>query len=389
MDIMESSGNRRPRLTVETSSPPAAPLASAGLEALIAELFPGAVITAVDPLGADGARASHEADDTLKTGGYGVPVRITLRHRDGSQGMLVWHTAAANEFGHDRRSDRAQALLLAFDTFERIPGHVRALDVGTVLPNGQLMSLRRSGEFYLLTSWAPGVPYAEDLRRIARDGQVSSLDIGRCDALAGYLAALHVPASASPAVYTRSVRDLLGHGEGIFGVIDAYPADTPAAPPARLHGIERRCLDWRWRLRGREGRLARIHGDFHPFNVLFAEGAAFAPLDASRGCVGDPADDVTCMALNYVFFALEHAASWKSGLGSLWRRFWRIYLGRRSDGELLEVAPPFLAWRALVMACPRFYPQLAADARDALLGFAERTLAAERFDVESAEALFA
>jgi hypothetical protein len=384
---MGTSGRRSPRRTVETASPEA-PLASAGLEELIGQLFPGAVITAVDPLGADAARAEQEAEDTLKTGGYGMPVRITLRHHDGSQAMLVWHTAAANEFGHDRRSDRAQELLLAFDTFDRIPGHVRALDVGTVLPNGQLMSLRRAGEFYLLTTWAPGTPYAEDLRRIARDGQVSALDVSRCDALAGYLAALHVPANASPALYTRAVRDLVGHGEGIFGVIDAYPADTPAAPPERLRAIERRCLDWRWRLRGRAARLTRIHGDFHPFNVLFDEGTVFAPLDASRGCMGDPADDVTCMALNYVFFALEHAASWKSGLGPLWRRFWRIYLGRRSDGELLEVAPPFLAWRALVMACPRFYPQLATSARDALLGFAERALAAERFDIESAEALF-
>jgi hypothetical protein len=370
------------------SVPPDAPLASSGLEALIGELFPGAVMTGVEPLGPDAARSDDDADDTLKTGGYGVPARITLRLRDGTQAMVVWHTASPNEFGHDRRSDRAQELLLAFDTFDRIPGHVRAHDVGAVLPNGQLVSLRRSGEFYLLTAWAPGTPYAEDLRRIARDGEVHSEDISRCDALAGYLAALHVPANASPAAYTRAVRDLLGHGEGVFGVVDAYPPDTPAAPPERLAAIERRCLEWRWRLRGREARLCRIHGDFHPFNVLFTDGASFAPLDAARGCVGDPADDVACMALNYVFFALDHPASWKSGLGPLWRRFWRIYLGRRSDSELLDVAPPFLAWRALVMACPRFYPDVSPEARETLLHLAERALDAQRFDTDSVEELF-
>ena len=363
-------------------------MASSGLEELIVQLFPGAVIIGVEPLGADAGRDEQDDDDTLKSGGYGMPARITLRARDGSQQVVVWHTASPNQFGHDRRSDRAQQLLLAFDTFDRIPGHVRALDVGTVLPNGQLMSLRRSGEFYLLTSWAPGVPYAEDLRRVAREGQVASLDISRCDALAGYLAALHVPANASPALYTRAVRDLVGHGEGIFGVIDAYPTDTPSAPPDRLRGIERRAADWRWRLRGREARLARIHGDFHPFNVLFDDSGGFAPLDASRGCVGDPADDVTCMALNYVFFALDHPDSWRSGLGSLWRRFWRIYQGRRSDPDLLEVAPPFLAWRALVMACPRFYPEVAPAVRDALLALAESALDADRFDPESVEAMF-
>ncbi|HEU5055516.1 MAG TPA: phosphotransferase [Kofleriaceae bacterium] len=352
------------------------------------ELFPGSVITAVEGLAPDAGRDQADDDETLKTGGYGEPARITLRARDGSQQVLVWHTATPNEFGHDRRSDRAQQMLLAFDTFDRIPGHVRALDVGAVLPNGQLVSLRRSGEFYLLTSWAPGVPYAEDLRRIAREGQVASLDINRCDALAGYLAALHVPANASPALYTRAVRDLVGHGEGIFGLIDAYPPDTPSAAGDRLRAIERQALEWRWRRRGRASRLARIPGDFHPFNVLFGEDSSFTPLDASRGCVGDPADDVTCMSLNYVFFALDHPASWRSGLGSLWRRFWRIYQGRRADPDLLDVAPPYLAWRALVMACPRFYPDVTPAARDALLGLAERALEADRFDPDSVEALF-
>ncbi len=363
-------------------------MASSGLEDLVADLFPGAVITGVEPLGADAGRGELDTDDTLKTGGYGVPARITLRGRDGAERMVVWHTAEANEFGHDRRSDRALQLLLSFDTFDRIPAHVRALDVGAVLPNGQLMSLRRSGEFYLITTWAPGTPYAEDLRRIARDGQADALDITRCDELAGYLAALHVPANASPTLYTRSVRDLVGHGEGIFGVIDAYPPDTPAAGPDRLRAIERQAVEWRWRLRGREARLSRIHGDFHPFNVLFDQEGAMAALDASRGCVGDPADDVTCMALNYVFFALDHPASWRAGLGSLWRRFWRIYQGRRADPELLEVAPPFLAWRALVMACPRFYPEVAAPVRDTLLALAESALASERFDPDSVETLF-
>ena len=385
---MGTSGRRRPRRTVE-SIPPETASASAGLESLIAELFPGAVMTGVEPLSPDTGRDDElDGDDTLKTGGYGLPVRITLRARDGSQQILVWHTARPGDFGHDRRSDRAQQMLLAFDTFDRIPGHVRALDVGAMLPNGQLLSLRRSSEFYLLTSWAPGTPYAEDLRRIAREGQVSSLDMNRCDALAGYLAALHVPANASGSLYTRAVRDLVGHGEGIFGVIDAYPPDTPSAPADRLRAIERHALEWRWRLRGRESRLSRIHGDFHPFNVLFSEGSAFAPLDASRGCVGDPADDVTCMALNYVFFALDQPARWRSGLGSLWRRFWRMYQGRRADPDLLEVAPPFLAWRALVLGCPRFYPDVAPEVRDALLALAERALAAERFDPDSVESLF-
>jgi hypothetical protein len=184
------------------------------------------------------------------------------------------------------------------------------------------------------------------------------------------------------------VRDLVGHGEGIFGMIDGYPDDTPGAPAQRLRGIERRALEWRWRLRGHEDRLARIHGDFHPFNVVFDEGTSFSLVDASRGCAGDPADDVTAMAVNYLFFAVSRPASWPA-LGALWRRFLSSYLEASGDRELLEVAPPYLAWRALVVSSPRFYPHLPARSRDRLLAWIERLLEAPRLDPGSADELFA
>jgi hypothetical protein len=61
--------------------------------------------------------------------------------------------------------------------------------------------------------------------------------------------------------------------------------------------------------------------------------------------------------------------------------------GEVGDG-VLEAAPPFLAWRALVLACPRFYPDLPGDLREALLGWAGRVAAHDRFDPALAEELF-
>jgi len=358
----------------------------AGLREALAELLPGWRPTAVRALAADEAAGpDRDAGATGKATGYGEPVRVTLRGAGGLERDVVLHTASANPYGHDRRADRAAELLLAFDTFGDIPDHVRALDVGAIRPDGRLISLRDAGEFYLLTSHAPGRPYAEDLRRIAASGATSDLDRARCDALASALARLHTPIGDRPHAYSRAIRDLVGSGEGIFGVVDGYPADTPAAPPERLRAIERRAADWRWRLRGRQDRLTRTHGDFHPFNVLFADGAAPALLDASRGCAGDPADDVTCMALNYVFFALERPASWRTALGPLWRRFWARYLEERDDPDILEVAPPFVAWRGLVMASPSFYPAVPAGARDRLLRLVEEVLDAGCLELAAAE----
>lgn len=363
---------------------------------LIPRLLPGARLLRIAPLGADRDAAG---EITEKGAGYGEPLRLSVEQPDGRVRELVWHTATADRFGHDRRADRAAEMLLAFDTFGSVPGQVAAVDVGAIGSDGALCSLRDHGEIYLITEFAAGEVYAADLRRIAHRREATEHDLRRCDLLVDHLLAMHrQPLPAGPGgdearaqAYARAIRDLVGGGEGIFGMVDGYPGDAagaPGAPPGRLQALESRCCRYRWRLRDRNHRLARTHGDFHPFNIVFGDGDRLALLDASRGCLGDPADDVTCLAINYVFFALEDPACWKRGLGRLWRQFWQRYLEHSGDRELLEVAPPFLAWRALVIASPLWYPALPAACRDALFGLAERALDAGRLDPESAEALF-
>jgi hypothetical protein len=117
---------------------------------------------------------TDEGEATTKAAGYGLPLRVRVVGPDLVEQSLVLRTASANDFGHDRRSDRALGMLLAYDTFPRIPRHIQALDVGAVLEDGRLVSLRDAKEHYLLTTYAPGVPYAEDLRRIARQSTVAA-----------------------------------------------------------------------------------------------------------------------------------------------------------------------------------------------------------------------
>jgi aminoglycoside phosphotransferase (APT) family kinase protein len=212
-------------------------------------------------------------------------------------------------------------------------------------------------------------------------GRATENDLARVTALAAYLVELHAEPLHDPIAYARAIRDLIGHGEGIFGIIDGYPDGVVAAPMTRLRAIEARCVAWRWRFRGRERRLRYTHGDFHPFNIVFSEGVRFRLLDASRGGCGDPADDVACMAINYLFFAIAEPRA-APAFRQLWHRFWRTILEGSKDFELLELVAPFLTWRALVLANPRWYPSLHADARDHLLGFAEAALEADRFDPE-------
>ncbi len=350
------------------------------IEELVKTRFPGAIIESCDVLGDD----ERAGDATVKGSGYGVPVRIRFRDREGASRAVVFHTARADDFGHDRRADRAAAMLLAYDTFGSLPRHVPALDVGMIDETGAMRSLAGSREAYLLTGWAPGQLYAADLRTIASGGLVIR-DLRRLDVLVDYLVQLHTRHQGRLASYTRAVRDLIGSGEGVFGMIDGYDDDVPAAPPARLRRIEERCAEWRWRLHGHESRIARVHGDFHPFNLVFDGDCDLALLDASRGAVGEPADDVTALAINLVFFALDVPGAWHRGLGALWHRLWSRYLHATSDRDVLDVAPPWLAWRALVIANPRWYPALSEAGRDRLLGWVERTLDAHHLDPRLAD----
>ena len=354
------------------------------LRRIVERALPGAQLLRVVPLAPD----AKVEDESAKGGGYGAPLRLDVAHA-GKQLSLVLHTVTSNDFGHDRRADRAAEVLLAADTFDALPGHVAVLDVGAYRGAGDFVSLAGTGEFYLLTTHAEGRVYAGDLRHIARTGMLTTLDLERSRALTHYLGTLHRRRPPQPeSAYLRFVRDTLGSGEGIFGIVDGYPDDVPEASRARLERIEEQCLAWRFRLRRRGDRLRRTHGDFHPFNVLFDDRSELKLLDASRGALGDPGDDVACMAINYPFFALGHPGAWRDALQPLWHGFWGQYLAETKDDALYDVVAPFLAWRGLVLASPAWYPELHADDRNRILGFVERVLAAERFSPDMANEIF-
>jgi hypothetical protein len=352
-----------------------------GLRSRLAVLVPRGRIVSVEVLGTGDERAQGE---TQKAIGYGRPIRVVLEGPDGRDD-LVFHTAAANEFGHDRRSDRVAEMLLAWDTFGAIPRHVEALDVGVIGEGGALVSLAKTSEAYLVTRWAEGTPYASELRGVAQRGEASEAELEHARALARLLGEIHAAPGSHEGSYVRAWRDLVGGGEGIAGLVDGYGEggrgglDVPGASRARLAEIEVACLRARQRHAHRVARLTRTHGDYHPVNLLL-EGDRVTLLDTSRGSEGEPADDVACLAINFLFFGLEHRERWASGLGRLWDAFFEAYAEVRHDAELFDVIAPFFAWRALVVTSPAWYPGMRAADRDRVLGFAERVLAAERFD---------
>jgi hypothetical protein len=276
-------------------------------------------------------------------------------------------------------ADRARELLWEYQAFNRLPQHVRSLDVCGIQSTGQFLSLGKVEEFCLLTEYLQGESYARDLERIRDQGVVSDLDLDRSKALCDYLVEIHQGRGEVPGLYVRRIRELVGDGECVMGITDSYPRH-PKAPASLLERIEHLCVGWRWRLKHRTHRLHQVHGDFHPWNILFRSGTDFSLLDRSRGEYCDPADDVTCVTMNYLFFSLQRSGRLEGGFEKLYRRFWDRYLDKSGDREMLDVAAPFFAFRGLVMASPLWYPTLSDTVRERILNFVISVLESRHFD---------
>jgi hypothetical protein len=318
-------------------------------------------------------------DKSLKEYGYGTPLRIDFK-LDGGARSLVLSTVKPGGFGHERISDRAAITLLQHESFNALPRHVPAIDVGLFNKDGSLKTLKDYEEFFLITPMISGSEYYRDLERIKETGRVTDLDIVRCHNLAEYLSETHDVKKNEPELYRRRIRELIGHNECILGITDSYVESNEFIDDIKLVDLEKRCIEWRWKLKRYSNRLCQVHGDYHPWNIMFRKGVNFTLLDRSRGSWGEPADDVAAITINYLFYSLLSSGNLSEPFSILWNRFYKTYLEMTGDRELLEVIQPFITWRALVIASPVWYPNLAINVRKSLLSLAQKILEINYFN---------
>ena len=326
----------------------------------------------------------------VKEMGYGVPYLIVYNSWGKQRKSILSTMRIGHGFGHDYRSDRVDNLVMEYDTWNNLPKHCKVQDLGAFKRgDSSMITLGDVDEFFILRPMAEGVEYYKDLERIFFAGKLEDYDALRARALAEYLVDIHKiknRKSADAELYVRKIRDTVGHGECVFGLADSYPLQNlEYLKPNELEEFEKKCVEQRWRLKANVSRLSKVHGDFHPWNILFTRNlkknpARFLLLDRSRGEWGEPADDLCALSINYIFSSLRKYGDLRSEFQTLFDEFMNTYLSKSEDQDILNAMPLFYAFRCLVIASPVWYPTLSPEIRRKIFNFAMNVLNAGRFD---------
>jgi aminoglycoside phosphotransferase (APT) family kinase protein len=317
----------------------------------------------------------------MKGFGYGKPLLVRFEV-GGEVREAVFSIMKGDRYGHQFYWDRAAILMSQYETSGRMKRHARPLGLGYVNVSDALVPVMDPKEFFIVSEKLEGYDYFRDLERIRERG-LRDADVDMAREFARWLAEVHSVKLDDPSLYARRIRNLLGASECILGLVDeAFPRNYAFFGDEQFKALEKRLVDWRWKLKRYAHRLSAVHGDFHPWNVLVTEDGRFSVLDRSRGEWGEPGGDLACMAINYLLWSMYGHDGLAGPFETLYRAYFEEYLTRTGDTEVLEVLAPFCVFRGLVIASPEWYPDHPDSVRRRLFNFVSNVVEDEIFDWE-------
>jgi hypothetical protein len=238
-----------------------------------------------------------------------------------------------------------------------------------------------------------GIPYAQELARLADGEVVSSAQLAHAVALAESLADIHAagaphaskrgmasgPAGTEP--YAAATRRWFSGEKDVLAGLDRLldgGRRPPVVTPDDAARLARLLVDWRARFR-RDGRASRLVAlaDADPARLSYPK-----TYTRQSDLVGEAAADLAPIAMAYLALGCDDTEAWVRSFRKLWNGFFRAYFARSGDAELLDVAPPFFAVEAVFWAASG---TLRRNAETRLVAFALAMAARPAFDPDAAD----
>ncbi|MDP3639842.1 MAG: hypothetical protein Q8R53_01415 [Nanoarchaeota archaeon] len=316
---------------------------------------------------------------------------------NGKTQRKILKTLFTENLGMDHFSDRAGSLLLAHSHYAKIPNHIASSDVCGITKEGEIISLGNAHEFFILMEEAQGKDMFNDFQRIAKTNLLTDADRKRILQLSDFLVTLHQekPSQNKASLYKRCLRNIIGGNTSIMSIIDMYPKDVKWVSKEEINQLLQASIHFWITHRFNEKRLCHTHGDFHPGNIWFKDAENFTLLDRSGQTYGEAADDLTAFSVNFIFYSLKERGEFSGAAKEGFDLFWKNYISKTNDTEIVNLAPPFFALRAMVVANPMFYgddffgsPENAHKIRSSLFHFALQMVQDGKCDLDNIETYF-
>jgi hypothetical protein len=315
--------------------------------------------------------------------GTGYSIKFELNNKNK---ILILKSLFKENLGMDHYSDRAASLIEAHDNYNKMDSHVKSIDVISQKENNDLVSIGDSKEFYILMEEAKGKNLFNDFEEAKKYGKLSIVTENKIKIISDFLVKLHKNKHKSISLYRRKIRDTIGSGGSLIGILDMHPdSDFEKFKYEWIKIVNKSLIFWN-KSRNLHYRLCEIHGDYHPGNLWFEEEKLIV-LDRARGRFGEPADDITAFLVNPIMYSLILYNKFKGSFKEIFDVFWNNYFKQTTDREMRKIMAPYIAFRIAVVTNPIFYndeyfggKNRAYFVRKKLINFALNVLNDKEFD---------
>lgn len=313
----------------------------------------------------------------LGTGFMAAGYRIDFK-TNGENKKVVIRIISPVDFSNDYAADRMASFWIQHHSSKLLPSHIKSLGIiGVNKRTKGIGVVDHYDEFIQVLEWAEGEEYFVDLEKIIKEDRASDDDFKKVILLSDYLVKIHKKKfrgakDQALSLYKRHTRDYVG-SRFMIDVLDTYPTEISFTSWDKLHKLVFEVYKYREKSKNNFLRLSKIHGDFHPGNVRFKDKNKFIILDASRAIWGEPADDVSCLGINYLWYSLRQTGKFKGIFKELFDTFWNNYIKKTGDQEINTILPLFIAIRSVVLKHPLYF-SVNDKIRKKLLAFAYHSL---------------